>query len=287
MQHNLQGGFIVITLFREWLEENGKSDNTVQSYVLNINQYLKWYRETFGIEMTGLLHGNILDYRSYLQNIKKQKAVTVNAKLAALISFNSFLNETGRQTNSAATKKDLLKTQAAYASPSDIAETDVDSLRQTILLRSGLRDHAVVTILAYAGLRISEALSLTVADVDCVGREITVNHGKGNKERIVYIGDKVIHAVKEYLKARNSDSPWLFPGRYGNRLHRSVMNKVFNQYSSIMTPHTMRHFFCTNALEKDYSIHEVANQAGHSNLHTTIRYTRPSRTAMKDKANRL
>jgi site-specific recombinase XerD len=72
----------------------------------------------------------------------------------------------------------------------------VDAFRQTVLLESGKRDHALVTIMAYAGLRVSEALALAPKDVDCVGRQITVNEGKGNKVRIVFIGDKVIHAVR-------------------------------------------------------------------------------------------
>jgi site-specific recombinase XerD len=272
--------------YRKWLAESGKSENTVKAYLLNVGQYMKWYRETFGSEMTKLRHGNILDYRSWLQNVKKQKAVSVNAKLSALISFDAFMIETGRQTASAVSQKDLLRVQAAYASPGELSEKDVEAFRQRVLLGSGARDHAIVTILAYAGLRISEALQLGLDDVDLIGRQITVNRGKGNKERVVFIGDKVIHAVKEYLKEREADGGLLFPGRNGG-LDRSAANKLCNRFSDKITPHKLRHFFCSNALEKGYSFHEVANQAGHSNIHTTLRYTNPTSAAMKDKANKL
>ena len=83
------------------------------------------------------------DYRSYLQNIKKQKAVTVNTKLAALISLNDFLVETDRQRADAISKKDLLKKQAAYTNPSDLTEKDVEAFRQAVLLKSGVRDYAM------------------------------------------------------------------------------------------------------------------------------------------------
>jgi site-specific recombinase XerD len=249
---------------------------------------MKWYRETFGAEMTVLFHGNILDYRSYLQNIKEQKATTINAKLSALISFNAFLIATKRQDEEVITKKDLLRIQASYINPSDLDEKDVDAFRQDILLRSGIRDHAIVTIMAYAGTRVSETVSLKLTDVDCVGHEILVRHGKGNKERLVFIGDKVVHAVKEYLKVREpGGSKWLFPGRYGKHLTRTVVNKIFNEFSTAITPHKLRHFYCSNAHEKDYSLTEIANQAGHSNIHTTMRYTNPKRKAMKDKADKL
>jgi len=155
------------------------------------------------------------------------------------------------------------------------------------LIESGARDHAIVTILAYAGLRISETLNLGLEDVDLIGRQITVNRGKGNKERVVFIGDKIVHAVKEYLKELDPVGVWMFPGRGGDPLHRSAMNKLCNRFSDNITPHMLRHFFCSNALEKGYSYHEVANQAGHSNIHTTLRYTNPSSEAMKEKANKL
>ncbi len=277
----------MIEEFRNWLTENGKAENTVQTYTADVRQYLKWYDETFGDELSVLLHSNVLDYRSYLQNVRKLKAGTINGKLAALSSFNDFLIATDRQQTVATTKNDLLKVQAVYASPSDLSERDVEVFRQAVLLGSGVRDYAIVTILAYAGLRISEALALTLTAVDCVGREIAVNKGKGNKERVVFIGDKVVHAVKDYLKERDSDGVLLFPGRYGEPLHRSVVNKMISQYSDSITPHMLRHFYCSNALEKGYSIHEVASQAGHSNLHTTLRYTNPNREAMKEKANKL
>lgn len=248
---------------------------------------MKWHMETFGAEMIELRHVNVLDYRSYLQNIKKDAAGTINAKLAALISLNKFLVAVDRQKNAAITKSDLLRVQAAYANPSDLTDKEIDVFRQAVLSGSGVRDHALVTILAYAGLRISEALNLSLDDVDLIGRQITVDKGKGNKERIVFIGDKIIHAVKEYLKERESSGTWLFPGRGSEHLERSAANKLCSRYSDKITPHALRHFYCSHALESGYSFHEVANQAGHSNIHTTLRYTNPTKEAMKDKANKL
>jgi len=275
------------TEYENWLKENGKSENTVRSYSLNVRQYMKWHMESFGAEMAELRHVNVLDYRSYLQSIKKDAASTVNAKLAALISFNEYLVSNGKQKETAVTKKDLLRVQAAYANPSNLSEKEVDAFRQAVLEDYGSRDHALVTILAYAGLRVSEAVSLGVDDVDCVGRQITVCRGKGNKERVVFIGDKVIHAIKEHLKELEPGGIWLFPGRNGGHLERSAVNKLCNRYSDKITPHTLRHFYCSHALEMGYSFHEVANQAGHSNIHTTLRYTNPTSEAMKDKANKL
>jgi len=74
--------------FRAWLTEYGKSENTIQSYMFNIGQYMKWHQETFGVEMTNLLHGNVLDYRSYLQNMNKQ--MRLPCYVAAFCCFFAF-----------------------------------------------------------------------------------------------------------------------------------------------------------------------------------------------------
>ena len=181
-----------------------------------------------------------------------------------------------------------MKVQLAYASPSTVSREEVERFRQEILERSGVRDYAIVTILAYAGLRISECLALRVEDISLPAREIKVRHGKGDKMRVVYFGDKVVNAVREYLRNRpKTGNPYLFPGRGDSHLTRSQVNRIFNEYSESITPHTLRHFFCSNALENGYTIADLANQAGHSNVHTTLLYTNPTREKMKEKANRL
>ena len=76
---------------------------------------------------------------------------------------------------------------------------DVERFRQEILEQNGTRDYAIVTILAYAGLRISECLQLRMEDVSLKAKEIAVRRGKGDKMRVVFIGDKVVNAVREYL----------------------------------------------------------------------------------------
>lgn len=67
----------------------------------------------------------------------------------------------------------------------------------------------------------------------------------------------------------------------------SRINQIFNKYSENISPKTLRHFFCSHALESGFSIHEVSNLAGHSSIQVTMLYTNPTAQAMKDKANKL
>ena len=282
------GVLYMLKKFQEHLAENRKADNTIKSYFLTVKGFILWHQGIYGQPPDQLTRQEVLNYVTYLRTVRGLTNRSVNTKLAALQALNEFLIETGCQTELVLSKRDYLRVQTAYANPSTISRDQVETFRQQILAGQGLRDYAIVTVLAYAGLRISEVLALRLGDVDLAAREITVQHGKGDKMRVVFIGDKVVNAIKEYLQRRPStDSPYLFLSRKGGALSRGQVNRIFNLYSDTITPHTLRHFFCSNAIEAGYSINEVANQAGHSNIHTTLLYTNPTRERMKEKANLL
>lgn len=277
--------------FKNWLINNGKSKNTIDSYSLHIAGFQKWFKNSFGREQNILYRENILDYISYLLNIKHLNGKSVNAKLSALLKFNEYLITKNVQSDYVISKNDYIKIQAEYLNPVTITKIEVDSFRQIILENRSKRDYALITLLIYSGLRVSEALNIRINDMDLVSKEILVRYGKGKKQRIIVINDKIVNAIKEYFKERenspHSSSEYLFISRESDCLNRTSVNRIFNLYGNKITPHKLRHFFCSYALESGWSTHEVALQAGHSNIHTTMTYTHPSITAIKNKANML
>ena len=272
--------------FLSYLQARGKSHGTITAYYRDVSLYLKWCQETFGGKPALLYRANVLEYISYMRNIRGYTSKTVNHHLSSLRSYNEWLIEIGRQTEAVVLKNDFMKIQLQYASPSTISKKDVETFRQRLLESGSKRDYAIVTLFAYSGIRRSECAALKVEHVDLRAREIRVI-GKGDKQRLVYINDKIVYALREYLKERNSDSPFFFVSRQSEKLTASRINQIFNRYSDVITPKSLRHFFCSLALESGYSIHEVANQAGHSNVQTTLLYVNPTAQAMKDKANKL
>lgn len=192
--------------FSQALAEDGKAVNTVRSYSGAVAAYGRWYQETYGAEVHQFYRANILDYISYLRTVRSLSNRSVNAKLSALISYNEFLIAHGIQKNLVLGKKDFLKVQQAYANPSTLSKVQLEEFRQKILVECGKRDHAIVTILAYAGLCISETLAIMLGDINLAAREVRVC-GKGSKERVVILNDKIVNAVQEYLKERSSDCP--------------------------------------------------------------------------------
>lgn len=170
--------------FKNYLIEQNKSLNTIDNYIRNIESFKKWYKETTNEELKILYRPNVLDYKSYLRNIKKTKqgqplkAESVNANLSALAKYNEFLVETGAQKDIVINDKDFIKIQRQRINPCTIDKADVEQFRQQILVNETKRDYAIITILAYAGLRISECLSIKLTDFDLNSKELIVRNGK-------------------------------------------------------------------------------------------------------------
>ena len=281
-----------IDAFSTYLKENGKSQNTIKGYVLDINQYFKWFEESCGQECSALYRQNVLDYVSYLKNIKLNNAKTINHKLSSLRSYNDFLIASGIQNDVVIQKTDMIKVQTEYASPTQVTELEVKQFMQKVLGSKNKRNYAIVTLLAYTGMRISEALSIWLGDFNLQTGECIIRNGKGEKQRTVLMNTKIINALRDYLKDRSrysaaETSKFLFVSKKNESLNRTVVNRIFQQFSPKITPHQLRHFFCTNAIEKGLSIHEVANQAGHSNINTTLLYTNPDKAKLKRKMELL
>ncbi len=284
-----------IQSFERYLINESKSRNTIFTYSLNIKEYLNWFHDTYGVEFTKLYRENLLDYKSYLLNIRKYKGKplngkTINNKLSSLLSFNEYLVEEGHQEDIVLKKKDLIKLQAEFVNPCKVTKGQVEQFRQRILQAEDKRMYAIVTLLAYGGLRISEALNVKEQDYCLQTKELVVRQGKGEKQRIVYLNSKVVHAIREYLKVRRNAGEYLFVSRQNDTLDRTVVNRAFKKYSKevLITPHMLRHFYITNCLETGvYSLHEIAYQVGHKDLRNLLIYTNPSVQAMKDKAELL
>jgi integrase/recombinase XerD len=282
--------------FTNQLHNENKSPNTIYNYELAVKDFFKWFAGTYDKEPTQLFPQNIKDYVQYLQTVKGSSAKTINARLASLLKYNEYLVSMGVQKNIVINKNQKKKVQQQYASPAQYSEKEVNKFIQAVIEKGNKRDYALVMLLAYTGCRISEALNID-KDLHLASQKIVIRSGKGDKERTVLVHNKVVAAIKEYLKERNNhkhaDSSYLFISNKGEQLSRITANDMFKKYSkkagldTPLHPHALRHYWCSRALENGFDVHEVANMAGHSNIHTTLLYTNPSRQKMLEKLNRL
>jgi site-specific recombinase XerD len=166
-----------------------------------------------------------------------------------------------------------------------------------------LRDRAVLETLYSTGCRISELVSLDLADLDLKARNARVM-GKGAKERLVYLGDTAVAALREYLSRRSfhakepaqirssarsaevaprtgarSAAAALFINRRGERITDRGIRFILGEYlaranlGKRVTPHTFRHSFATHLLDRGADIRAVQELLGHASLSTTQVYT--------------
>jgi integrase/recombinase XerC len=145
------------------------------------------------------------------------------------------------------------------------------------------RNKAILELLYSSGLRVSELASVKINDIN-FDLEIIKIKGKGNKERIVPVGQNAIEAIKKYIKIRNlktlkNNADTLFFNRSGNPINpRSIQNlltkmRLLTGIRTNATPHTLRHTMATHLLESGADLRSIQEMLGHSSLSTTQKYT--------------
>jgi integrase/recombinase XerD len=153
--------------------------------------------------------------------------------------------------------------------------------------RSALRDRAIIEILYGCGLRLSELIDLKPSDVEFEAGFVRVL-GKGNKQRLVPIGEYARQALREYLDAgdiyrRSARSPVIILNKSGGRFSRVGLWKIVKQavkragIIKRVTPHTFRHSFATHLIEGGADLRVVQEMLGHADISTTEIYTKLDR----------
>lgn len=268
-----------------YMKEQNISDNTRNSYANDIKLYKKYYKDSFGEDLTNLIHEDISMYRSYLlkHNIS---AISINRKISALKMYNEFLVHEDLQEKVIIIDKDYIKVQKSMIQKQLPSERDINMLKHFSCRdkKNSKRDFCIIILLLYAGLRESELVNLRIVDIKLEERFLNII-GKGNKFRQVMINNLMYNALKDYLDERqnmNIKNPYLIIGQKNKQtqkpLNRNFCNRLLNKYKEIckinyLHPHLLRSYFCSNALHNaGYTIEQVANQAGHSSLNTTKGY---------------
>jgi integrase/recombinase XerD len=182
---------------------------------------------------------------------------------------------------------DLQAPRAWPALPKFLGVEDVERLitQPDVSTPRGLRDRALIEVLYATGLRVSELIRLRASDLNLEAGYLSTT-GKGNKQRIVPIGDQAAQWLMKYIRdgrpalLRKRSSPWLFVNaKQGGSLSRVGFWKILKAYgrkagiSRMLSPHVLRHSFATHLLEHGADLRSIQMMLGHADLSTTQIYT--------------
>ena len=288
----------LIHSFIESLEtEKGYAKNTCRGYRKDLEEFDSYLvenrfpgnRSTPDSELIGFDNVDGIHIRGYLGYLhKKNKRTTIARKLSAVRSFLKFLVKRGVIENNPSdwilTPKQE-KTIPAYL-PVDEMFRLLDSIRADNILDA--RNRAIFETLYSCGIRVSELVGMNNIDLDSKGETIRVL-GKGNKERIVPIGQKALEAIqvyREHLKKEwgisvDHNGPLFLnknKGRLSARSIARILEKLIKACGLLtpVSPHTLRHSFATHLLDAGADLRIVQELLGHKSLSTTQKYTHVS-----------
>ena len=265
----------IIKEFEDYLIKKGNSINTVETYVTQVKDFIRWYRIKFDKDFENeMLRTNFLDHRKFLKEVRENALSSIKVKTHALKKFNIFLIEKNYQRYQVILKQDIIN---LYNSSLEIyvpTDEEVNEFKNRVLEEEGIRDYAIVTLLADTGLKISECLQLRLEDVDLSSRQILVRDNSSNMIRIVPISKDTVTVIKSYLEERPNDLniDYLFISKFKKVINRTRVNQIFNKHSNTITPQTLRHYYCIKQLKMGLAIEDLAKRVGNISIQQTRKY---------------
>ncbi len=268
--------------------EKNLDEKTIRAYRADLQQMAGIMGMT-----TDVFEVSKTDIKNYLQQIARFKHKTIKRKIATLRSMLNYL-ECEYEDYINPMRKMQIKMKEPIRLPIVMTIEEIrrildflylrisQSLSGTYSYKAAVRNIAVVELLFASGMRVSELCNLRNRDVDMKSGEVRII-GKGNKERIIYIGQpETLQALHRWLELENgackSQAPF-----FTNRLHRGLSTQSVRRMirhiiattgiDKHVTPHTFRHTFATLLLEEDVDVRYIQSLLGHSSIATTQIYT--------------
>ncbi len=292
-QKEKRGTSDVLEKFLDYLSlELGLSHNTVDSYKNDLKHYLRYLEAHLIFDPSQVEGKHVYQYVFSLHN-SGFGVTTISRNLSALRKFHKF----------------LLIEEISDSDPSEIVDFPKPWRKLPVVLHQHeieellnkppandaltIRDKALLEFMYATGVRVSEAAGVRRNDL-VSGSGLVRILGKGNKERIVPVGEVALKWVRQYLedsrpKLANSNSEEvLFLNHRGGKLSRMGIWKIIRKYVDLanikkkVTPHTLRHSFATHLLEGGADLRAVQEMLGHTRISTTQVYTHLDREYLKE-----
>lgn len=266
--------------------QRGLADNTVRAYLGDLTD-LAGYARRHGVP--DLMDVDIVVLRGWLASMaaSQRSRATMARRGAAVRTFYAWATRTGRVAQDPALR--LASARPASHLPTVLDQGAAATLLDTARVRADdgdpvhLRDWAALELLYATGVRVGELCGVDVDDLDLETRTLRVT-GKGDKQRVVPVGELAVEAVEAWLTrgrpalATETSGPALLLGQRGGRIDQRRLRQVVHDVAGSagvddVAPHALRHSVATHLLEGGSDLRSVQEVLGHASLATTQRYT--------------
>lgn len=251
----------MVEKFKDFLVQSNMAENTITAYIYAVNEFKSKYKD--------LTKKNLLLYKTYL--IETFKPKTVNLRIQALNKYLDYIRKPQLKLKS-------VKIQQKTYLENVISNADYSFLKNKLKKENNLVWYFIVRFLAATGARVSELVQLKVEHVNVGYYDI---YTKGGKIRRLFIPKKLKEEALVWLKSTNRESGYLFLNRFGDRITTRGIAQQLKNYATkfglnpkVVYPHSFRHRYAKNFLEKFNDISLLADLMGHESIETTRFYLR-------------
>jgi len=262
--------------FEELLKLRKYSPRTIKAYTNTLKIINEILTKNWN---TDLVNASLEDFKEYFKYLSIEKKTSNSGIRIARFSIEYYRNEIALKP---------IRLDFAYGIrkeehlPTIFSQSEIHKILQSI---TNLKHKMMISLLYSSGLRLSEVIHLKVRDMDCHEKIITVRSGKGNKDRITVLSEKIISDLSVFLEDRKPNELVFVSNQKSNtgkdrplssRSIENVLQKalVKAKISKKGTPHDLRHSFATHLLESGTDIHLIQKLLGHKNISTTTIYTK-------------
>jgi integrase/recombinase XerD len=284
--------------FLSWMvAEKGRAPNTLAAYRRDLSAYCEWLGA----------HGSTpldVDHQQLVAFVGERRATgaatsSIARQLAAIRMLHRYLSIEGERRDDPAADLEGVRVPAGIPKP--LTEAQVVSLIDAVVVTEPIhrRDLALIELLYATGARISEAVGLSIGEIDLDARLVRL-YGKGSKERIVPFGSTAASALDDWFSPSGraamvpdqwrsrGDAEAVFLNTRGARLSRQAAWAVIKRYGvragigGELSPHVLRHSCATHLLDHGADLRVVQEMLGHASISTTQIYTKVSQERLWD-----
>ena len=289
---------IEVEEFLSWMvAEKGRSANTIAAYRRDLGSYCEWLA-TQGVTVLDVTHRQLVDFVGR-RRASGAATSSIARQLAAIRMLHRYLSIEGERRDDPAAELEGVRVPSGIPKP--LSEAQVTSLIDAVVVTEPIhrRDLALIELLYATGARISEAVGLSIGEIDLDARLVRL-YGKGAKERIVPFGSTAAAALDDWFSPsgrarivpdqwrRRDDAEAVFLNTRGGRLTRQAAWQMIKKYGrragigDELSPHVLRHSCATHLLDHGADLRVVQEMLGHASISTTQIYTKVSQERLWD-----